>query len=183
MAVSEQGFALPKSAWKLGRFEFSSSNLLLVGVGIVVVFLALYPVGWLLTGSFSSEPPLQGGTFTVANYVKAFTNPFVKITLWNTLVFAFGQTVVSVAIGAGLGWILARTNTPGRRTFELLALIVFLIPGILAVLAYTMLFSPSKGLINQLLQWVFGFETGPFNIYTMWGMIMGWGSRRGSIRM
>ena len=156
----------------VGGLSLNPSYVVIAAMVALVAFLALYPVGWLLYGSFKSAPPLQEGVFTFQNYLFAFSDPFLPLTLWNTIVFSFGQMVVSVAIGAGLGWIITRTNTPGRRVFEMLSLIVFLIPGILAVLAYTMLFSPSKGLINQLAMWVFDTETSLFNIYTMWGMII-----------
>jgi len=153
------------------RPRFNASATVLIGMTAVVAFLAIYPVGWLVYGSFSSAPPLQDGVLTIGNYIKAINNPLIRGTFWNTVIFSFGQMVVAVAIGAGLGWIIARTNTPGRQTFELLSLIVFLIPGLLAVLAWTMLLSPSKGVINQLLMWMFDLEKAPFNIYTMGGMI------------
>ncbi len=162
----------PGGGWRIGRLRFNASTVTLTTLVVLVAFLALYPVGWLLYGSVKSAPPLEAGRLTIDNYLYAFSDPVLGVTLWNTVVFSVGQMVVSVAIGAGLGWIIARTNTPGRRVFELLALIVFLIPGILAVLAYTMLLSPSKGLINQLLMWMFDLETSPFNIYTMGGMIL-----------
>ena len=171
MAAPSYAVDAPRATSLFRRYNISAGNIVLVGMVVLVTFLALYPIYWLLRGSFYSAAPLQEGHFTLSNYTKSFTDPFVYSTLWNTLIFSFGQMVLSIVIGAGLGWIIVRTNTPGRRVLELLSLIVFLIPGILAVLAFTMLLSPSKGLINQLLQWIFGFETGPFNIYSMGGMI------------
>lgn len=153
------------------RPRFNASATVLIGMTLLVAFLAIYPVGWLVYGSFSSAPPLQDGFLTIGNYIKAINNPLIRGTFWNTIIFSFGQMVVAVVIGAGLGWIIARTNTPGRQAFELLSLIVFLIPGLLAVLAWTMLLSPSKGVINQILMWVFDLEKAPFNIYSMGGMI------------
>ncbi|MSP51616.1 MAG: iron ABC transporter permease [Alphaproteobacteria bacterium] len=172
MAASEPIAATADSvALRPPRSGLTPSSAVLIGMTLLVAFLALYPVGWLVYGSFSSAPPRQGGFLTIQNYINAASNPLIRGTFWNTIIFSFGQMVVAVAIGAGLGWIIARTNTPGRRTFELLSLIVFLIPGLLAVLAWTMLLSPSKGIINQLLMWAFGLEKAPFNIYSMGGMI------------
>jgi iron(III) transport system permease protein len=162
---------LSAAAIPAARPRLNASATVLIGMTLIVAFLAIYPVGWLVYGSFSSAPPLQDGFLTIGNYIKAINNPLIRGTFWNTIIFSFGQMVVAVAIGAGLGWIIARTNTPGRQAFELLSLIVFLIPGLLAVLAWTMLLSPSKGVINLLLMWLFGLETAPFNIYTLGGLI------------
>ena len=59
--------------------------------------------------------------------------------------FSFGQTVVAVAIGTGLGWVVSRTNTPGRQTFEILLIVLFLVPTLLAIVAWTLLPQPVEG--------------------------------------
>lgn len=143
---------------------------LLVGL---VGFLALYPLGWLVYGSFASAPPfsLQNAHLTLDNYRAAYTDRMLPRTAWNTLIFATGQTVVAVGLGTALAWVVARTNTPGRRIFELLILALFLMPLLLAVIAWTMLLSPQRGLINVMLVNLLGLERAPFDIYSMGGMI------------
>ena len=146
------------------------SHFMMLTIGALVAFLALYPIGWLIFGSFRSGPPFEAGFFTIANYIKAYSDPFVFVTAKNTLIFAFGQTVGAVTVGTVLAWIIARTNTPGRTVFEFLTLVLFLFPLLLAVFAWTMLLSPTKGLINNALVGL-GLGSPPFDIYSMGGMI------------
>ncbi len=145
---------------------------LVIGLVVaLVLFAVLYPLAWLLYGSLHSTAPMQPGQLTLQNYVRAYGDEAVPATLRNTIVFAVGQTLLSLAIGTWLGWVLTRTNTPGRGVFSLLALALFLTPTILAVVAWTMLLSPSSGLINLMLVAVFHLEEAPFDIYSMGGMI------------
>jgi iron(III) transport system permease protein len=153
------------------RWSFGSMNVL-VGLTIILVgFLVCYPITWLVYGSFSTGAPLQGGDFTLTNFVRAYSHPEVLASFGNTLVFAAGQTIVSVGCGTFLAWIVTRTNTPGKHAFEFMLVVVFLLPLILGVLAWTMLLSPGKGIINHILMDLFGLKQAPFDIYSMGGMI------------
>ena len=153
-------------------FGRSLSDRLLPGlIRVLVVALVLYPIGWLVYGSVRSGAPFESGTLTLANYVKAYADPQIGRVVANTLVFAFGQACGALAIGTTLAWIIVRTNTPGRRIFESLTLVLFLFPLIMAVFAWTMLLSPQRGLFNIVLMEIFGLASAPFDIYTMGGMI------------
>ncbi|HEV7265488.1 MAG TPA: iron ABC transporter permease [Falsiroseomonas sp.] len=138
---------------------------------VLVGFLALYPISWLVLGSFSTGSPLVAGEFTFGNYALAYGDPEVWKTLRSTLVFALGQMAVAVTLGTALAWVITRTNVPGRGAFEFMITIVFLMPLILGVVAWTMLLSPGKGLLNQALMVLLGLERPPFDIYSMPGMI------------
>lgn len=139
-------------------------------IGALAVFLALYPIAWLVYGSVVSAPPfsLQEGHLTLQNYVRAYADPLLPRTVANTLLFAMAQTFVSVTIGTALAWLVARTDMPGRRAFEFLALVMFLIPLLLAVVAWTLLLGPERGLINAGLV-ALGLPR--FDIYSLGGMI------------
>lgn len=150
------------------RREGSGAALALL---LLVGFLALYPIGWLVLGSFSTGSPLESGRFTLSNYVTAYADPEVMKSLGATIVFALGQMAVAVTLGTALAWVVTRTDTPGRRAFEFMITIVFLMPLILGVVAWTMLLSPGKGLLNQALMLLLGLERPPFDIYSMPGMI------------
>ena len=154
------GAAAP-SEWRLPVWAL----LLLIG------FLALYPIGWLVLGSVSLGSPLQSGGLTLENFRTAYSDPEVVRSLGSTLVFAVGQMVVAVTFGTALAWVVARTDVPGRRAFEFMITFIFLMPLILGVVAWTMLLSPGRGLINQAVMAVFGLEAPPFNVNSMGGMI------------
>ena len=152
--------------------EIAGGNRVLMwAIMALVAFLALYPIYWLFRGSFYSAEPFAEGHWTLQNYVRAFTDSTIVDTIINTLIFSVGQMVIGVLIGASLGWIVSRTNTPGRATFEILLIILFMVPSLLAVVAWTLLLSPGKGLINTVSAYLFDLDVGPFDIYSMGGMI------------
>jgi len=151
---------------------FNSQTLILIGCSLFVLYLAGIPLVMLLYGSVRSAPIGEpGATYTVQNYVKAYFDREFYLLFWNSLKFAFGSTVVSFVIGTYLAWISERTNTPFKKVFVIMALIPFIIPGILSTIAWILLLSPKIGLINLALKGILGLESAPFNIYTMGGMV------------
>ena len=151
---------------------FNSQTLILIGCSLFVLYLAGIPLVMLLYGSVRSAPIGEpGAAYTVQNYVKAYFDRDFYILFWNSLKFAFGSTVVSFVIGTYLAWISERTNTPFKKVFVIMALIPFIIPGILSTIAWILLLSPKIGLINLAIKGILGLESAPFNIYTMGGMV------------
>lgn len=146
---------------------------LVIGVCLVVVgFLALVPFGFMVWQSFlTPETADAPSTFTLTNYITAYTDPETIKTLGNSVEFALGASIVAFTIGTALAWMNERTNTPMRRLFYALSIIPLIIPSILFSIAWIMLASPKIGLLNMVAQSWFGFENPPFNIYSMWGMI------------
>ena len=151
----------------------AAGRLVLALLLVLVAFLALYPLGWLAYGSLSTSAPfsMQEARLTLGNFRGAYADPLLPRTALNTLVFSAGQTVFAVMAGTALAWIVARTDTPGRRAFEVLVLALFLMPLLLAVVAWTMLLSPQRGILNAALVALLGLEAAPFNIYSLPGMI------------
>ena len=111
------------------------------------------------------------GHFTLQNYVRAYNDPEAYPLLLNSFIFGIGASGLSVAFALALAWITIRTNAPFRRLFELTAIIPNILPPILVSISWVMLLNPSNGLINGLFVKLFGMEKGPFNIYSMPGLI------------
>ncbi len=131
-------------------------------------YIALTPLAYLATGSFWSSGPGAPGYFTLDNYVRAFASPFLPPLLYNSFVFAAGSTLLAIVMAVPLAWIFERTNTPLRRLLSVLALIPFIIPGIVHTMAWLLLLSPKIGLLNDLLHY-FGLPV--FDVSSMAGMI------------
>lgn len=154
------------------KLPFSSQALILVGCSLFVVYLAGIPLVMLLYGSFRSAPIGEpGAVYTIQNYVKAYFDREFYLLFWNSIKYALGTCAVSFVIGTYLAWISERTNTPLKKLFVVMALIPFIIPGILSTIAWILLLSPKIGLINLVVQQALGLESAPFNIYSMGGMI------------
>jgi iron(III) transport system permease protein len=152
--------------------RFNSQTLILVGATLFVLYLAGVPLLMLLYGSMRSAPIGEpGATYTIQNYVKAYFDREFYILLLNSIQYALGTCLVTFLIGTFLAWVSERTNTPLKKVFVVMALIPFIIPGILSTISWILLLSPKIGLINLVVKDILGLEASPFNVYSMWGMI------------
>jgi iron(III) transport system permease protein len=150
----------------------NTQNVILVACSLFVLYLAGIPLAMLLYGSFRSAPIGEpGATYTIQNYIKAYFDREFYLLFLNSLHFAIGTCLITFLIGTYLAWINERTNTPFKKVFVVMALIPFIIPGILSTIAWILLLSPKIGLINLLVKELLGLESAPFNVYSMWGMI------------
>ena len=137
----------------------------------IVGFLTLCPVLMLVLGSFS-----QGlsafGQFTLAKYVSAYTDPALLGVIINTVVFVVGSTVFATALALFLAYLNTRTDIPFKATFTILAIVPMMIPHLLFAVSWGLLLNPSNGLINLVLVDAFSLRRAPFDIYTLWGMVL-----------
>lgn len=146
---------------------------LVIGVCVLgVSYLALMPLFFLLWQSFfTPETAAQPATFTLANYIGAYTSPETLRLLGNSITFAAGTSVLAFVTGTALAWMNERTNTPFKSLFFALSIIPLIIPGILFTVAWILLGSPKIGIINLLIQNWFNTDFVLFDVYSMWGMI------------
>src|SRR5437879_1607736 len=119
---------------------------LVAGVAAVLV---LYPIAFLVQASLSvgdpqARPPEAYG---LANY--ADLGRYAHI-FGNTLLVAAVATVLAVVVGFAMGWILSRTNVPGRAAFEQLMALPYYVTPLMGALAWALLGSPTSGFVNQL---------------------------------
>jgi len=162
------------TAWSrtgLGAFLSQPIAWVFVIVGGIIAFLSLYPTVFLFYGSLVDAPLGVPGRFTLQNYIRAYGDPEAYSLLLNSFIFGIGSAGLSVIFALALAWITIRTNAPLRRLFELTAIIPNILPPILVSISWVMLLNPSNGLINASLVKLFGLEKGPFNIYSMPGLI------------
>ena len=165
---------LLSAAWsrtRIGTFLSQPISWVFLLVGGIIGFLSLYPTFFLFYGSVMDAPLGVPGHFTLQNYVQAFGDPEAYPLLLNSFIFGLGAAGLSVIFALALAWITIRTNAPFRRLFELTAIIPNILPPILVSISWVMLLNPSNGLINGLFVKILGLEKGPFNIYSMAGLI------------
>jgi iron(III) transport system permease protein len=145
-------------------------------VGLVVVYLVAGPLLMLLFSSFRATGhtlPFEATTFTFDNYVIVFTSGLTYRLLGNTLWYASGSLVLGLSLGATLGWLIERTNMPGRGLLLTLLMMSIAVPALVDTMAWIVLANPNNGLINLSLRNAFGFTgDGPFDIYSIPGMIL-----------
>ena len=137
---------------------------------LLLGFLSLYPFAMLMFGSVHTTPPGVPGEFSLDGYRALASNDFAAV-IRDTFALSFVKTVLSMALATLLAWIVARTNTPGRRTLEVLITLPFFIPPILTATAWGMLGNPQSGTINLVWRAVTGLEDPLVNLYSYGGVV------------
>lgn len=137
----------------------------------LLLWLVLYPVLILLVASMRTDLPMRGSHFTLANFAILFADASNFRAIINTLVSSTLTTIFAVAIGTSLAWMTTRTDVPGRRFFENAFVIPYYLSPFIGAIAWTMLANPRIGVLNSLFTGLFGFRHGPFNIYSLAGLV------------
>jgi len=149
------------------RRDFSGAILFICAAALCL--LVLLPIGWLVVFAFTG----RGGRFTLANFRLLFTDPAFLEPLLTTLVLAASVSLICCLVAAPMGWIVARTDMPLRRTVRFLVLASFVTPPFLGAIAWELLAAPNSGLLNQLHRALTG--AGPeavlFDVYTLPGLV------------
>lgn len=157
--------------WPMQWFRYDPLRLVIFAVAALIAYLSLSPTLMLLYGSFVSEPLGVPGHFTLRNYITAYSDPATFTLLVNSFVFAGGSALLATVLATTLAWIAVRTNAPFRKFIELTAIIPNILPPLMLGVSWVLLLNPRVGLLNLALMGIFGLESAPFNIYSMWGMI------------
>ena len=152
------------------RSLVSTKGVVLGVVAVVVTFLVLYPLVWLVIGSFLGKRAVTGsGADTFQGYAALFSElELVR----NSAVVGVGSTLLAVVLGVSLAWITTRTNILWRGALDKLVLVPFFITPLLGAVGWAILASPGRGgLLNNIIASIFGLDEGPLNIYTPWGIV------------
>jgi iron(III) transport system permease protein len=161
MALERTGTATPS---RIEGFDRAVPVWLLAAGALLL--LILLPLGWLAYMSVSGE---RG--FTLAHYARVFTDPRLGRALGNTVVLALSSGLLSLAIGAPMAWLTARTDLPGPRLMRSLVMASFVTPPFLGAFAWVMLAGPNAGYLNKLYRNLTGSPDPLVNIFTMPGLI------------
>jgi len=151
--------------------KFNLPLMLMLLAGAIATVLILYPLFYLVYGSFRTALPGEPGVLSLSNYIDAFTAHRIGRSMLNTLILMFGTTLIGCPIGIFLVWITTRTDTPYRRTLEIMNIFPFLLSPYVAAVAWSLLLSPRVGLLNQAIMKIFHLEKALFNIYSIPGTI------------
>jgi iron(III) transport system permease protein len=135
----------------------------------VMIVLIVLPMSWLALFAFTDKarhPTLQ-------NFVKLFTDPDFLDPLLTTAIIATSSAMICCLVAAPIGWLVSRTDMPGRQTIRALVTASFVTPPFLGAVAWELLAAPNSGLLNQLYRFLTGAESDAhlFNIYSLTGII------------
>src|SRR4030081_3814545 len=149
------------------KIDWTKPVLWLVAAGLII--LIVMPLSWLAVYSVTD----RGNHLTLKNFITLFTDPDFLDPLLTTAIIATTSAAVCCIVAAPMGWLVSRTDMPGRQFIRALVTASFVTPPFLGAVAWELLAAPNSGLLNQLYRFVTGAEADEhlFNIYSMTGII------------
>ena len=132
-----------------------------------MIVLIVLPMSWLMLYAFTDKARHP----TLHNFVTLFTDPAFLDPLLTTAIIATTSAVICCIVAAPIGWLVSRTDMPGRQTIRALVTASFVTPPFLGAVAWELLAAPNSGLLNQLYRYLIGAEEPLFNIYSLTGLI------------
>ena len=148
---------------------FDYTKIVLYGFAAVLVLLIVLPMSWLVYYGFTDKD----GALTLQNFSTLIHDPTLLDPLITTFTLATMTSVICCIVAAPMGWLVARTDMPLRRTVRLLVTASFVTPPFLGAIAWELLAAPNSGLLNQLFRAVTGAprEEHLFNVYSFSGLV------------
>jgi multiple sugar transport system permease protein len=125
---------------------------LLVGP-LVLLLLALvaYPFGVAIQYALSDRTLAEPGRFVgLANVWNLWDNQIYRQTLWNTIVYTIGATILKLGAGLGLALVL-NERLPLKRLIRSAVLLPWIVPTVLSAMAWLWLLTPNFSVLNWIL--------------------------------
>src|SRR5215472_12240012 len=151
------------------KHKIDLSRPILILFAALLCVLIILPVSWLIYYSLVD----RSGAFTLDNFKTLVTDPVFIDPLTTTLILATSSSVICCLFAAPMGWLVARTDMPLRRTVRALVTASFVTPPFLGAIAWELLAAPNSGLLNKIFRAVTGAPQDEhlFNIYSLAGLI------------
>src|SRR5580698_10112689 len=135
----------------------------------IMIVLIVLPMSWLAIYAFTDK----ANHVTLQNFVTLFTDPDFLDPLLTTAIIATSSAAICCLVAAPMGWLVSRTDMPGRQTIRALVTASFVTPPFLGAIAWELLAAPNSGLLNQLYRFLTGADSDEhlFDIYSLPGII------------
>lgn len=143
----------------------------LLALLLIAAFLFLLPMLAVVFGAFRTNPPGSPGTFTTHPVTQAIADHSNWTTLANSLGLAVAQSVISTTIGVFFAFVVARTNTPGRRLVTPMMVLILAVSPLFFALGWAMLGEPRGGGLNKLGELLFHGMWHSVNVFSWPGII------------
>src|SRR5580698_685419 len=149
------------------KIDWTKPVLWLFALGLVA--LIVLPMSWLAIYAVTDK----ANHLTLQNFVTLFTDPDFLDPLLTTAIIATSSAAICCVVAAPMGWLVSRTDMPGRQLIRALVTASFVTPPFLGAVAWELLAAPNSGLLNQLFRLLTGAGADEhlFNIYSMAGII------------
>lgn len=125
---------------------------LLVGPLVLLLLgLVAYPFGVAVQFALSDRTLAEPGRFVgLANVWNLWDNQIYRQTLWNTIVYTIGATILKLGAGLGLALVL-NEQLPLKRLVRSAVLLPWIVPTVLSAMAWLWLLTPNFSVLNWIL--------------------------------
>src|ERR1700730_16886724 len=162
------GAIRPRARMRPGAGTFiMGATILVLGVYLI------YPILLLLVLSFNTAADILVGParWGLSNWLHAWAYPGLIRSLWNSFMIWLLVVGFSFPIATAISLTLARTRIPFSHGLEFLFWVTFIFPAVAATVGWMMLLSPGWGFLNQALELFPFVHHGPFNIFSVAGIV------------
>ncbi|WP_236626268.1 carbohydrate ABC transporter permease [Actibacterium mucosum] len=122
---------------------------------VIMVIALLYPLGYMVYGSFRAWDPSQNISETefvgLKNYITLWFDPSFRESLGVTLKFAISVVAVEMVLGVGLALLLDR-NIRGMSILRTLFILPMMIAPVVVGLMWRYMYHPTVGTFNRFLK-------------------------------
>lgn len=151
--------------------RFGSTTVSHYAIWALALLVIVGPIIPVVIASLWSTPLYEsGGHVTLVNYRDLLTDGAWWTAFFNSLVFATLMTVGSLVLGVGAAVLFTRTNLPGRHVLAVIFLLPVMLPGIVLVLGWSLMWAPS-GFASSWLE-TNTFLRMPIDLYSIPGMAL-----------
>jgi iron(III) transport system permease protein len=166
---------------KAPAVQLTKGHFLMALLLLSLAFFLIWPVILLLINSFNTANDwfVEPRSWGIRHWIDAFQRPGLLTSLGNSLLIWTLTVSISFPIGVSIAWLLARTKIPFSHTLEFLFWVSYMVPALPTTIAWITLLDPDIGVINIALKRLFHLDQGPFNIFSVpgiiWANLMGHG--------
>ena len=164
-------------------FEFRRPSVGAIVMPILILalgFYVVYPLVLILINSFNVARIAEPARYGLANWAAAFSQPRIFQSLGNTVMVYVLYTSISFPVAIFIAWALARLRMPFTYGLEFLFWVSYMLPSLFTTIGWMMLLDPDLGLLNVgIRRLIPGMTEGPFNIFTVGGII--WAHLMGTV--
>ncbi|WP_329059373.1 iron ABC transporter permease [Streptomyces sp. NBC_01453] len=150
----------------------AAGTLVTLAMVLLVGYLVVVPLVILLYSSFTAsatELPLGVPSFSLDNYLAAFSSSRLGEVTLNTGIYVVGALAVALVLSVCLAYLFERTDIPGRSFLAPLALAPMAVPVTVMAIAWVLVANPANGPLAVLIRQMFGVSV---DIYSLPGMIL-----------
>ena len=169
--VTRPGLANRKVRRRRPRIPRSPFKAVTLILGFLLSASVIYPLYRIIASLVYSNGKFSGEAFT-----EFFHTDHIGSAVWNTVVVVVASSLIALAIGGLIAWLNERTDARMGVFSDFLPVVPFVVPAIASAIGWVFLLSPTAGYINAIVRSLLShvgvhMVSGPFNIYSMYGLI------------